>query len=75
MRRKTDGNHILYHYLQKELLTSDVWLFQMLAARLVTGLGIWIHPDTYSAMEAEILAAAAFPALEIFRTAFFFGAG
>ena len=26
VRRKTDGNHILYHYLQKELLTSDVCL-------------------------------------------------
>lgn len=49
-RKKTDGNHILYHYLQKNLQTSDVWLFQMLAARLVTDLGVWIHPDTYSTM-------------------------
>ena len=50
IQRKADGNHILYHYLQKELLTSDVWLFQMLTARLVTDLGVWIHPDTYSEM-------------------------
>jgi len=45
-----DGNHVLYHYLQKDLLISDIWLFQMLVARLITDLGIWIHPDTYSSI-------------------------
>lgn len=44
---KLDGENILYHYLQKDLLTKDVWLFQMLAARLVASLGIWFHPDLY----------------------------
>ncbi len=34
-----DGSHILYHYLQKNLLTEDIWLFQMLLARLVTSQG------------------------------------
>jgi hypothetical protein len=46
--RTVDGNHVLYRYLQGELLRSDVWLFQMLAARLVSGLGIWLAPDIYS---------------------------
>jgi hypothetical protein len=34
--REIDGNDVLYHFLQKELLQQDVWLFQMLTARLVT---------------------------------------
>src|SRR5436190_22092587 len=46
--RTIDGNHVLYRYLQGELLRSDVWLFQMLAARLVTGLGIWLAPGVYA---------------------------
>ena len=44
---KLNGENILYHYLQKDLLAKDVWLFQMLTARLVTSLGIWFHPDLY----------------------------
>jgi hypothetical protein len=44
---KIDGNHILYHYLQKELFETDIWLFQMLSSRLVANLGIWFHPDYY----------------------------
>jgi hypothetical protein len=46
-RRELDGNHILYRYLQGELLRSDIWLFQMLAARLVAGLGVWLAPEMY----------------------------
>jgi hypothetical protein len=46
-RRTLDGNQVLYRYLQSELLRSDVWLFQMLAARLVTGLGVWLAPEVY----------------------------
>jgi hypothetical protein len=45
---EVDGRHILYHYLQKELLTQDIWLFQMLLARLVTALGVWLHPEIYT---------------------------
>lgn len=41
------GDSVLYAYLQKELLEEDVWLFQMLTARLVTSLGVWISPDIY----------------------------
>lgn len=48
--KAVDGNNVLYHYLQKDLLTSDVWLFQMLVARLITDLGIWFHPQTYMQM-------------------------
>jgi hypothetical protein len=44
---RLNGENILYHYLQKDLLVKDVWLFQMLAARLVSSLGIWFHPDIY----------------------------
>jgi hypothetical protein len=49
-RRKTaviDGRTILYHYLQKDLIANDIWLFQMLTARLVVSLGIWLHPSVY----------------------------
>jgi hypothetical protein len=45
-----DGNHLLYHFLQKELQRSDYWLFQMVVARLVASLGIWLSPDTYRAL-------------------------
>lgn len=44
---KVDGAHVLYHYLQKDLLKNDIWLFQMLTARLVVALGIWFSPLTY----------------------------
>ena len=41
------GSTILYHYLQKELLNNDIWLFQMLVARLIVSLGIWLSPEIY----------------------------
>lgn len=43
-----DGNHVLYHYLEKDLKDRDIWLFQMLASKLFTSLGIWFSPETYS---------------------------
>lgn len=43
-----DGSHVLYHYLQKDLLSSDIWLFQMLASRLIVSLGIWLPPSLYA---------------------------
>jgi len=46
-RRSVDGAHVLYHYLQKDLLRSDIWLFQMLTARLIVGLGVWLPPSLY----------------------------
>lgn len=45
--QSVDGNHILYHYLQKDLFESDIWLFQMLSSKLVASLGIWLHPEYY----------------------------
>lgn len=51
---KVDGNHVLYHYLEKDLQRSDVWLFQMLTARLVGDLSIWIHPDTFTRLPLAI---------------------
>ncbi|TSC58774.1 MAG: hypothetical protein Greene041619_320 [Candidatus Peregrinibacteria bacterium Greene0416_19] len=45
---KVDGEHVLYHFLQKELLRTDVWLFQMLASKLVASLGIWMSPKLYT---------------------------
>jgi hypothetical protein len=44
------GDSVLYSYLQKELLEDDIWLFQMLTARLVTALGVWLHPDIYRSL-------------------------
>ncbi|MDO8944078.1 MAG: hypothetical protein Q7U75_12895 [Desulfobacterales bacterium] len=45
--RSVDGSGVLYHYLQKDLIQSDVFFFQMLIARLVVGLGIWLSPSLY----------------------------
>lgn len=45
--RKLDASRLFYHYLQKELLQNDIWLFQMLTARLVAALGIWLDPRIY----------------------------
>ncbi len=49
-RQKVNGDHVLYHYLQKDLLQSDVWFFQMLSAKLVASLGIWMKTDLYARM-------------------------
>jgi hypothetical protein len=46
-RLELSGESVLYPYLQKELLHEDIWLFQLVATRLVTALGIWIHPKIY----------------------------
>ena len=47
---KVEGGNVLYHYLQKSLQEEDVWLFQMLVAKLVVGLGIWFPPSSYAAL-------------------------
>lgn len=39
---------MLYHFLQKDLLRKDIWLFQMFTARLVASLGVWMAPEIYS---------------------------
>jgi hypothetical protein len=45
--RVVNAKGLLYHFLQKDLREQDIWLFQMLAARLISTLGIWMHPDVY----------------------------
>jgi len=45
--RTIHAKGLLYHFLQKDLREQDIWLFQMLAARLISTLGIWMHPDVY----------------------------
>jgi hypothetical protein len=59
--RKVDATRLFYHYLQKELLESDIWLFQMLTARLVTSLGIWLHPSIYGRLPVVVPYAARDP--------------
>ncbi|GMU40671.1 MAG: hypothetical protein AMXMBFR23_15370 [Chloroflexota bacterium] len=46
--RTVDGSGVLYHFLQKDLIQSDVFFFQMLIARLVVALGIWFPPSLYA---------------------------
>jgi hypothetical protein len=46
-RLTVEGNHVLYHFLQKTLLESDAAQFQQLTAHLVAALGIWLPPGTY----------------------------
>ena len=47
MAKEVKGENVLYHYLQKALRTEDVWLYQMLVARLVVSLGVWFPVDVY----------------------------
>jgi hypothetical protein len=46
-RLTVEGNHVLYHFLQKTLLESDAEQFRQLTSRLVAALGIWLSPDVY----------------------------
>jgi hypothetical protein len=48
MPSNLNGNHVLYHYLEKDLKEADIWLFQMLAARLFTALGVWFSRTLYA---------------------------
>lgn len=48
MSKKIIGDTVLYHYLQKDLYANDIWFFQMLAAKLVTGLGIWFDSAAFA---------------------------
>lgn len=45
-----DTRNLLYHFLQHDLASDDVWLFQALVARLVVRLGIWLPVDVYARM-------------------------
>ena len=47
---RVDGTNVLYHYLQKSLQQEDIWLFHMLVAKLVVGLGIWFPPSSYAVL-------------------------
>ena len=44
---EVDGSNILYHYLQKDLRKSEFPLYLQMVMKLVTDLGVWIHPDDY----------------------------
>jgi hypothetical protein len=48
--RPIDTRNLLYHFLQHDLASDDVWLFQALVARLVLRLGIWLPVDVYARM-------------------------
>lgn len=50
MSKSVNGNHVLYHFLQKELRESDYSLFQQMVGRLVASLAIWFSHETYQAM-------------------------
>src|SRR5215210_6938472 len=45
--KASDGNDLFYHYFQKTLLEEDAEQFRLLAARLVSGLGVWLSPNVY----------------------------
>lgn len=45
--RSIDGTTLLYHFLQKDLYESDIWMFQMLLSRMIVSLGIWFAPEIY----------------------------
>ncbi len=52
--KTVDGSNVLYHYLQKSLQEQDVWLFQMLVAKLIVSLGIWIPPSAYAVLPVAL---------------------
>ena len=44
---KINGNHLMYHYLQKSLQKEDSDLFEQVVSRLINRLGIWFPPTVY----------------------------
>ena len=48
VRKAIEPNNLLYHFLQHDLATDDVWLFHALVARLVVRLGVWMPVDIYA---------------------------
>ena len=51
---KVDGSNILYHYLQKDMRKSEFPLYLQMVMKLVTDLGIWIHPDDYKRLPISV---------------------
>lgn len=49
-----DGDQVLYASLQQGLKGPDIWLFQMLVARLIDSLGVWLHPAAYRALPVMV---------------------
>ncbi len=45
--RKIDGNHVIYHYLQKVVAAEDDDFSQKLIERLIVDLSIWLPPRLY----------------------------
>ena len=52
--KTVDGSNVLYHYLQKSLQDEDVWLFQMLVAKLITNLGVWFPLSAYAVLPISL---------------------
>jgi hypothetical protein len=46
--RRIDTKNLLYQFLQHDLASDDIWLFQALVARVVVRLGIWLPVDVYA---------------------------
>jgi hypothetical protein len=45
--KKADGENILYHYIQKNMLGSDNEFSKRLVKRLITDLSIWLPVNVY----------------------------
>lgn len=48
--RKIDGNHVIYHYLQKVVAAEDDEFSQKLIERLIVDLSVWMPPRLYKAL-------------------------
>lgn len=45
-----DGRHVLYHYLEKDLQSSDPALFKALLTNMIGRTAIWLSPEIYGRM-------------------------
>jgi hypothetical protein len=49
-KRRLDGNHVIYHYLQKVVAARDDEFSRTLIEHLIVDLSIWVHPRAYRAL-------------------------
>ena len=50
LSKKVNGDNIIYHYLQKNLLVEDNELSKKIIEKLLIDLSIWLPPDFYKTM-------------------------
>ena len=50
MKRKVDGNELLYHFFQKAWLEAEPEAARSFIKKAIDTLGVWMHPSYYSSL-------------------------